>query len=286
MLICVDGTGRWSDKAYFAKNDQSFVSTIYYESRSTAFDQQRSAALPPASAWPSSGGPHKLYRRGPDFAATGNSTVRPESLAALVQYLWNNGDRNICMAGWSRGGAIVIATAAWLKTMKPRDGRTIEVEALFLFDAVDRAVQFNAKAIPSNVRHCYHAVRDQRSRSRESFGNCGLLAESQRTKLVTRNNFFTTHGGMGGVPWGERGLPPRWKHEGDPTKSDQPFVPWSSPAERLAQGCIDEGIPDGPTKVTVAQEWQQMMEVQSWMWGYFRQHGVIVPRPVAEFGHA
>jgi len=283
MLICVDGTGRHSDKAYLARNDQSFVSTIYYESRSTAFDRQRSAALPPSTFWPSSGGPYKLYRRGPDFAATGSTTVAPETLAALVRQLWNNGDRNIFMAGWSRGGAIVIATAACLKTMTLRDGSAIGVEALFLFDAVDRAVQFNARAIPSNVRNCYHAIRDRRTASRESFGNCGLLAESQRTNLVKRDTFYTTHGAMGGVPWGEKGLP-FWKHAGDPTKSDQPFVPWSSPAERLAQGCIDEGQPDGATKVTVAQEWHGMVEVRSWMWGFFRQHGVIFPPP--DFAYA
>jgi hypothetical protein len=218
-----------------------------------------------------------LYRRGPDLAATGANTVDPEALAALVRQLWNNGDRQIFMTGWSRGGAIVIDTAALLKTMKPKDGTTIEVEALFLFDAVDRARQLDAREIPSNVKNCYHAMRDRKAKSRESFGNCGLRQESPRTRLVTLADFYTTHGAMGGVPRGEQALP-AFKSPVDPTKSNG-LVRWTSPEERLAQGCIDEGVPDGPTKVTVAQEWQQMMRVQFWMWGFFRQHGVIFPRP-------
>ena len=38
---------------------------------------------------------------------------------------------------------------------------------------------------------------------------------------------------------------------------------------------------------TVAQEWQQMMGVQAWMWGLFRQHGVLFPRTAPpEFAYA
>jgi hypothetical protein len=268
--------------------ENSFVSRMYRESKHTPFEakQERAAILPASSSWPAVCDRFKLYRRGPDAFALPAKVVEPAGVATLVSHLWNGGDQQIFMAGYSRGGAIVIHTAALLKSMKTKDGKPIQVEALFLFDAVDRAVQLNAKTIPSNVRNCYHAMRDRRTMSRETFGNCGLSAESSKTNLVKRNDFYTTHAGMGGVLWGEKGLPVL-KYAGDPFRSDDPPVRWSSPAERLAQGFIDEGFGDGPTKVTVAQESQGMLEVQAWMWPFFQGHQAGIPRHAPpDFRHA
>jgi pimeloyl-ACP methyl ester carboxylesterase len=181
--------------------DLSFVRTIYLESRLTALDNDRSANLPPTVKWYTiSRGPYKLYRRGPD--AVGASLVIPDKLAALVRHLWNQGDRQIFMAGFSRGGAIVINTASLLNDLKS----PIEVEALFLFDAVDRLFFLKAQRIPENVRHCYHAIRAKAAGSREQFGNCGMKLESQNTVLLEKSDFYTTHGGMGGLGYGDRTL--------------------------------------------------------------------------------
>jgi hypothetical protein len=281
MLICIDGSGPRSDAAYAANMEMSFVRTIYLESRLTALDDSRSAALPSASVWPSLGrGPYKLYRRGPD--AVGANLVLPEQLASLVRQLWNNGDRTVFMAGFSRGGAIVINTASILKELKTQDGTKIEIEALFLFDAVDRLLYLKAQRIPSNVRHCYHAIRDKKAGSRESFGNCGRTRESHDTHLEELSDFHTTHGGIGGTGFGESSVA---AEKGDPFQWDRPKVAWSSPEERLAHGFIVEGF-DGPTKVTLAQQEAGRLRVQRWMWGFLRKHGVVGARRAAEFHYA
>jgi len=283
MLICIDGSGPRSDFKYVKRMEQSFVRTIYLESALTALDSERSAALPPHSSWPSfSRGPYKLYRRGPD--GVGSELVLPESLAGLVKHLWDSGDHQIFMAGFSRGGAIVINTASLLRKMTTQDGSKIEVESLFLFDAVDRLFYLDGKTIPSNVRHCYHAIRNRKDgKSRESFRNCGLSRESPDTEMVENRDFHTTHGGMGGLGYGEGGIP-AWKDPGDPLfSSNRPPVPWSSREEKLAQGFIVESFPDGPTKITVAQEATGTIHVQRWMWKFLRHHRVFESRPATDF---
>lgn len=62
------------------------------------------------------------------------------------------------LAGHSRGGAAVIRVAQWLKA----DG--IPVEAMFLYDAVDRTVLdplVDVQVVPANVKRVYHARRSK-----------------------------------------------------------------------------------------------------------------------------
>jgi hypothetical protein len=146
------------------------------------------------------------------------------------------------MTGHSRGGAIVIHASRLLQK------HAIPVEALFLFDAVDRSFVLEAKRIPSNVRFCYHALRDPAARSRETFGNCGLLREGGQP-FDGIQHFHTTHGAVGGTGFG--------------------------PAGAGKSGFIREGGLDGTTRVTPAQEQAGKLEVRNWMWGFLRLHGVV-----------
>ncbi len=110
----------------------------------------------------------------------------------------------IFLGGFSRGGAAVIHTCNLLE----KEG--VEVSGLFLFDAVDRTLFLhNVQTIPANVSHAWHALRSSKANSRPEFGNCGLKkAERQgggAAPLYTKE-FYTTHGGVGGVRFGTTGM--------------------------------------------------------------------------------
>lgn len=246
MLICVDGTGASGDADYAVATMGSFVGMIYYGSRLQ----------------------NRKYYRGPGWTGLPPTLLLPRNLFPVIERLWHEQlDFQVFMTGFRRGAAIVIETAHIMKDHK------MEVEALFLFDAVDRSVYLdNSKTscIPSNVKNCYHAVRDHDAHSRESFGNCGLAMEDGRP--MTTQPFFTTHGGMGGVLWGEKGIP-------DLTRSERAYAAMGvRPPTRekmLESNPITESQPDGLTRVTPAQEKEGSDAVQRWMWGFLRQHSVV-----------
>ena len=171
------------------------------------------------------------------------------------------------------------------------DGQYAEVEAMFLFDAVSRSIELPfSQTIPSNVNNCYHAMRKDSTGSRRSFGHCGTTKEGGNNGFVTET-FYTTHGGMGGVLWGENGLPNLTKdvqaqtflqatadaHTRGPLVFRDRFVPNEQAARErvLALSRIDEGSPDGLTNVTVAQEKGGSDAVHAWMWPYLRKHSVL-----------
>ena len=181
MLICVDGTGPFVNSSYKTAMANSFTRQIWKHSG------LRGA---------------RLYYRGPDNPGLLTNMARPGTLVKRdILPLYKKGDTRICMVGYSRGGAIVINTAAVLKK------HGVPVEALFLFDAVDRSIELEADLIPSNVKHAYHAVRHRETGSRTSFGNCGIKAAAGvKFHQGKPTEFWTTHGGMGGTPWGLDGL--------------------------------------------------------------------------------
>ena len=100
----------------------------------------------------------------------------------------------VFLTGFSRGGASCIYASHLLAD----DG--IEVEGLFLFDAVDKTPWFlmkNNAVIPGNVKNAFHATRSRDGESREGilgFDHCGLQSEGK----LTLREFRCTHGGMGG----------------------------------------------------------------------------------------
>ena len=263
MLVCVDGTGATETAEYARDFAHSFVNRIKH--------QYLRANPPPA--------PRPIHHRGPGLDALfgsfgGSRHVDPtfvvnEIMAihrrlgdeveaipswALRQphHTWPREDvealqsiqhrRKLYMTGHSRGGAIVINVARLLAR------RGIEVEAMFLFDAVARNLALDAEVIPANVRHCYHAVRDPRAYSRESFSNCGMTAANPEALKI--RHFLTTHGGMGGCPFGPG-------------------------ADHTTFGLIDEGGIDFITSLTPALEAEGSAAVERWMWPKLRRFGVV-----------
>jgi hypothetical protein len=275
MLVCVDGTGA-SDRAAYAHDfANSFVNRVKL---------QYLRAHPPPE-------PPPIHHRGPgdDWSDGvrglfgGEHHVSPSFLADEVVRLhtsvstglgedrdampsWQAGRpvsswapeeteafeliqqrRQLFMVGHSRGAAIIINAARLLL----RHG--IAVDAMFLFDAVARNPDLDAAAIPCNVRHCYHAMRDPAGGSRGSFGNCGTTAEpGVDFQPRPMRYFFTTHGAMGGTPWG---------HNLEHMSGTGTF--------------IAEGDPMGSTVITPEAELRGMHEVENWMWPHLRSHGVV-----------
>jgi hypothetical protein len=147
------------------------------------------------------------------------------------------------MTGYSRGAAGVVAAAARLKREK------INVQALMLFDCVDRSGDIDAEVIPNNVAYVYHVIRNPETSSRESFGNDGLKY-SAPTVFPSAFSFMCTHGGMGGCPWTPK-------------------------AGQTPNDFVNEGGYDGKTKVTYAQDASVSMQVWGHCQPFLRQHGFI-----------
>jgi hypothetical protein len=182
IMAGIDGTGDFNDASYERKFRNSFVKIFVEDCR------------PPNSGY---------YQRGPSMEGSsteprGNKAA--EFLAFSVDYANKLGKPlGVFLAGFSRGGASAIHACQQLKK------RGVTVDALFLFDAVDRAYGVSADKIPRNVRSVYHARRDGAADSRGIFGNCGLEREDPSYTAYEEAPFHCTHGAMGGTPWTEAG---------------------------------------------------------------------------------
>src|SRR5690606_36336474 len=113
------------------------------------------------------GDPDRAYFRGP--VTFGGGLM--DAISGGFQFIKSRRDAGvrdpILLTGYSRGAAGVVALANRLKNANE------DVEALLLFDCVDRHIGIDAEVIPNNVGYVMHVVRDPRSKSRESFGNDG-----------------------------------------------------------------------------------------------------------------
>lgn len=280
MIFGVDGTGPFRDSEYKSQMANSFVSQICRS-------------------------PGGRYWRGPDAIDTFLGGPNPREVAeairmvvvpmadtprvygtgfgpAVVVYPTSKTELSglkdkVFLTGYSRGAATMLDVAVILKSYG------IPVEAMFLFDSVTRSPWLSATSIPSNVRHFYHALRKSEAGSRNSFGNSTPVPEPGVTPLS--ESFFTTHAGMGGVPWGPGGLI-------KPVPKSPVMLPpglfggtFQTPTEIAGNlvaeypekygDKIFEGAPDWAfTNVTVAQENTGMNAVRSWMWGHLNQHGI------------
>ncbi|HQU86349.1 MAG TPA: DUF2235 domain-containing protein [Pyrinomonadaceae bacterium] len=152
-------------------------------------------------------------------------------------------DMPVLLTGYSRGAAGAVCIA------KRLNDSGVKVRALMLFDCVDRHIGIDASVIPRNVEHVCHVVRDPLSESRESFSNDGLKYYPP-TDFPAAYSFMCTHGGMGGTPW---------------------KVPnGSSPTD-----FIDEGFPDGMTKITYRQDEFVSQSVWTFVKPFLKTHGFI-----------
>ncbi len=268
MLVCVDGTGA-SDRAEYARIfARSFVNRVKNEHlRAHPYPEpppihhRGPGADASDGLFGSFGGEHHvdplfvvreiveaLNRINDEVDAMPAwalgmpaSTWSPEETAQLRLIEQR---RTVFLVGHSRGAAIVINAARIMQR------RGIPVEAMFLFDAVARNLDLDADEIPANVRFCYHAMRDPLGNSRGSFGNCGTTAAGGVT--FRHDIFMTTHGGMGGTPWGR-----------------------TNPNDMTTFGTITEHDPGGVTILTPEMEAAGMRAVENWMWPHLRRHGLV-----------
>lgn len=130
MLVLVDGT---SDD-WFSRTKQR-----YDEQFKGSFCQTIAAQL---------GRKQAVYFEGPKIMGLETGDLA-EKVARAVKNC--SSSEPIFLCGFSRGGAAVIAAAKRINR---------KVEALFLFDAVDRALGVSTDVIPRNVAKAYHAIRD------------------------------------------------------------------------------------------------------------------------------
>jgi hypothetical protein len=218
ILGAVDGTGVWNNADYARTFEFSHISTLYKD-------------------W--TDGP-AFYERGPvtaDNKYDNYTVIAAKRIFNWVVQSWNEGEKAVFLAGYSRGGAAVIEVAKWLKE------RNIPVECLVLLDPVDRSGQvglpWRNTPIAENVKLVIYAQRDYAMKSRESFGNCGTVWNPQTTDRKYKT-FRCTHGGVGGVPW---------------------ILP--------TVGFIDEGPPDFKTHVTPTMDVLGSVESWGWMYNHF-----------------
>ncbi|CAN7365159.1 hypothetical protein [Massilia sp. LjRoot122] len=131
MIFIIDGTGVADHAAYAKEMSGGFCKRLMHKARGR-------------------------YWRGPTLSGWHTTDIAEYVTEAVMTWKDSSqGQEKLFLAGHSRGGAAAIFVAQTLKK------RNVEVEAMFLFDAVDRTVNFrSAQAIPANVRYCYHALRD------------------------------------------------------------------------------------------------------------------------------
>lgn len=149
------------------------------------------------------GGAMALYRRGPVGGGGGLVDAVNAGFNHVIRMLDGKPNEPVLLTGYSRGAAGVVAVAAALQR------RQIPVQAMMLFDCVDRHVAIDAEVIPNNVAQVLHVRRDPDSSSRESFGNDGTRWNPPT--VYNERFYMCTHGGMGGTPW----LPERGQSQTD-----------------------------------------------------------------------
>lgn len=238
IFFGIDGTGPYSDTEYAQQFAQSYVRQWWNSNLFTS----------------------ATYLRGPgtDGISTGVSAQRAAAkVAEKVASLHGKRVARVFLAGYSRGGAAVIEAAHHLKVMK------ITVHGLFLFDAVDRSLTIDKTVIPSNVCFSRHAMRDPAGESRGSFGNCGTSKQGNvNAKAMT---FLTTHGGMGGTPWGNKAVRDGKIDEGDDTISGALRIGrYATPLGFVADQIYNYAR---MTRITPAQEATGSKQVWRWMQG-------------------
>lgn len=204
------------------------------------------------------------YFAGTRDAVTGASSedIVNNAYHWILGALDTNPDAKLFLGGFSRGGAAAIVVAHKLKA----DGKN--VQEMFLFDAVDRSFWMDndkTKVIPSNVRAAFHAVRHPASKSRVTFGNCGMQGTNGNLGI---EYFMTTHGGVGGWPNGAARVKPGFGAEDFAYVARHgafvgPYVAKSDPDQKN----IHERGEPYPSKISVAQETRGQHAALRWMYG-------------------
>ena len=142
----------------------------------------------------------------------------------------------------------------------------VNVDAMLLFDCVNRDLATDTDTIPANVGYVLHVMRSDAARSRVSFGHSGTERSpgSRTDNKPWKRDFYCTHGAMGGTPW----LPPIINGQ-----------------RAKLTDYISEGpgawIKNEPTsRVTYEQDASGAEQVQSFIKPFMREHGFPIPPDV------
>lgn len=242
VIAGIDGTGDYNDAEYNRHFRNSFVKGFVARAEPPNFGH---------------------YQRGPSIEGASTKPKGDEAARQLIQALASmsrNGSKvGVFLTGFSRGGASAIWAAKVLAERK------IQVDALFLFDAVDRAIGLDVDEIPTNVRSVYHARRASAAQSRELFGNCGVRYHKGSTVYHSKW-FHCTHGAVGGTPWTSAGSDGNiYESESERSLGMMILLPVSMPLSALAR--LQHNA--NKTKVTLEQEKAGSAKVLDWMSGHF-----------------
>jgi thioesterase domain-containing protein len=145
MLYIVDGTGPIFDDDYAVSMAGSHCAVLAHLNRPDSFYYRGPS---PLSAIKTTGGTaDRVYQK----------VMQEEFPSALLAPGQRQKPKSkIFLIGYSRGGAAVVRVAQML------DRFEIPVEAMFLFDAVDRTIFLpSVETVPGNVRRCFHAMRNE-----------------------------------------------------------------------------------------------------------------------------
>ena len=132
MMFIVDGTGSDNDEEYradmacgFCKQLEKLCSGVYW--------------------------------RGPSLLGLQTAEIADSVVASTLAWKMEHKQEKLFLAGHSRGGAAVIFAAQALRKI------SVRIDAMFLYDAVDRTMNpfRNADTIPDNVQWCFHAMRER-----------------------------------------------------------------------------------------------------------------------------
>jgi hypothetical protein len=233
----IDGTGDYTEAEYARRFRSSFV-----------------RQLTSGHEAPNVG----RYSRGPTVegaSTAGKGEAAAKFITEAVEAGLRRGQRlGVFLTGFSRGGGAAIHAARMLAQ------RRILVDALFLFDAVDRAIGLDVDEIPNNVRTVYHAMRSKSAESREFFGNCGTRFHKTTTAYHSKW-FHCTHGAIGGTPWTAAGSDGSI-YEGDSFVSHGMLILLPMPVALVARTVYEN---NSRTRVTLAQEQAGSAQVLEWM---------------------
>jgi hypothetical protein len=240
------------------------------------------------------------YERGPSL--DGYRTFdKAEAFFKKIRSNPRLGREPLFLAGHSRGGAAVIRIAQLLKP------NNIEVKAMFLFDAVDRTLSgTKVQLIPSNVRSCYHAMRDRslaayfesgmraaqeamdacmvknvgnRSRCRQEIDRYQkLFLEDASLKHAMRTTFIRTPGFLfPSIDFGNCGVGPEPICRLDEIQCK--YTPKEFLGTHGAMGgapIIDSSAEGG---FLIKSDAAAVASVRAWMWGHIEREGLTAAPP-------
>jgi hypothetical protein len=264
ILVGIDGTGDVLDSAYKPNFENSFVSQIIRTTNAK----------------------HKLYVRGPGFDGADMFGYANQALEFI--HLTNSTEPNtrILLTGYSRGGAGVIDVARQLKK------QGLMVDAMVLFDPVDRSGTSDGYDVPNNVLYMVQALRATMSLSRVSFNNCA--ASWHAPTKCTRKHFWATHGGLGGCPWPVKpGVAPSMYIDEDESFKERALsfvvydvmhLEWKRPDDY--RGSLDQlrdarYFMGGTTQVTYEQDRAGAQQVWDWVYPKLIELGFLAKAAAA-----